>query len=120
MDERASVAQLKETVRGFCEEREWDPFHNPKDLAIGISTEAAEILEHFRFRSPEECESALADPAERLAIESELADVLFFVFRFAGKFQVDLSEAVERKLALNAQRYPVAKAHGRRCKYTEL
>ncbi len=115
MDERASVAQLKEAVRRFCEEREWDPFHNPKDLAIGIITEAAELLEHFRFRTTEECVAALADPAKRLAIEAELADILFFAFRFAGRFGIDLSEAMGRKEAVNAARYPVDKVRGRRC-----
>ena len=113
MDETTSLAELKERVRRFCEARGWDPFHNPKDLAIGISTEAAELLEHFRFRTTPECEAALADPEERTAIAAELADVLFFALRFAERFGLDVSEALKAKEAVNAKRYPPSTGHGR-------
>lgn len=119
-DERTSLHDVKEKVRVFCEDREWDVFHGPKDLAIGIVTEAAEVLDHFRFLGGEECSQLLSDPGKRSAVEEELADVLFFVLRFSQRFGMDLSCALDRKLAKNAHRYPIDKARGRNLKYTEL
>jgi NTP pyrophosphatase (non-canonical NTP hydrolase) len=115
-----SITELQEKVRAFCEARDWDQFHRPKDVAIGIATEAAELLAHFRFLSGEEAQNLLADPEKRERVEDELADVLFFVLRFAQRFGVDLAFALERKLAKNAARYPIARARGSNIKYTEL
>lgn len=120
MDRETNLGELKEAVRRFCEEREWDPFHGPKDIAIGVITEAAELLEPFRFLSAEQQRALLLDPDKRQAIEEELADVLFFVLRFAQRFDVDLAEAFAAKMAKNAAKYPVEKARGRNQKYTEL
>jgi NTP pyrophosphatase (non-canonical NTP hydrolase) len=119
-DKRTSLHDVKEKVRMFCDNREWDVFHGPKDVAIGMVTEAAELLGHFRFRGEEECSQLLSDPAKRSAIEEELADVLFFLLRFSQRFGMDLSCALDRKLAKNANRYPIDKARGRNLKYTEL
>ncbi len=119
-DEGTSLRDVKERVRMFCEERDWDVFHGPKDLAIGIVTEAAELLDHFRFLGDEECAQLVSDTDKRSAVEEELADVLFFVLRFSQRFGMALSSALDRKLAKNATRYPVDKARGRNLKYTEL
>jgi NTP pyrophosphatase (non-canonical NTP hydrolase) len=89
-------------------------------VAIGIITEASELLEEFRFFDADQCERLLRDPAKRERIEDELADVLFFVLRFAQRFDVDLSAALEAKLVKSARKYPVEKARGRNLKYTEL
>lgn len=120
MDDRdATIAALKSLVERFCTERDWDRFHEPKDLAVGVVTEAAELLELFRFRSDAEVETLLAGP-KREQVEHELADVTFFVLRMAERLRIDLTSAFLRKLELNAQRYPVDKARGSNRKYTEL
>lgn len=119
-DASTTLAALKDVVRAFCEARDWDRFHGPCDLAIGVVTEAAELLDRFRFKDDAECAAMLADPAGRAGVEHELADTLFFLVRFAQRNGIDLSSALDRKLALNAERYPVAKARGSNRKYTEL
>ncbi len=108
-----SLDALSLAVRRFCEERDWDQFHGPKDLAIGLATEAAELLERFRFRS-------FDDPVKRERIEDEAADVLFFLLRLADRFNIDLVAVFERKMGKNAERYPVDKARGSNRKYSDL
>jgi NTP pyrophosphatase (non-canonical NTP hydrolase) len=120
MDNKAKISDLKDKIRLFCEERDWDRYHNAKDLAIGIITEAAELLEHFRFKSNEESEALFSDPERRSAIAQELADILYFVLRLAQRYDIDLSEELSAKLELNAARYPVEKAKGSNKKYSEL
>lgn len=115
-----TIYDLQRIVQDFCEARDWDQYHGPKDLAIGVATEAAELLAHFRFLSPEQAAQRLADPAQRREIEEELADILFFTLRFAQRFKIDLAAALESKLAINNDRYPVEKSRGRNTKYTEL
>jgi NTP pyrophosphatase (non-canonical NTP hydrolase) len=109
--------ELIESIKEFCEQRDWDQYHNPKDLAIGISTEAAELLDLFRFKNGDEIEQTLANKREH--IEDELADVLFFVLRFAQMNQIDLKEALEHKMAKNAAKYPIDKVKGNNKKYNE-
>ena len=120
IDDETPLSSLKARARAFCEERDWDRFHGARDLAIGIVTEAAELLELFRFRSDREIDALLADPEQRRRVEHEAADVLFFLVRFAQRYGIDLAAAFEAKLALNAERYPVEKARGSNRKYTEL
>lgn len=114
-----SIAELQERVRAFCEVRDWDQFHDPKELAIGLVTEAAELLDLFRFKRPEEMRALLADPVRREAVEDELADALFFILRFAQMNAVDLGAAVRRKLQKNEAKYPVELSRGSNRKYTE-
>jgi NTP pyrophosphatase (non-canonical NTP hydrolase) len=111
-DSDTSIDTLKSAVRTFCEARDWDQFHGAKDLAIGISTEAAELLEHFRFQSDEQIQQLFNDPSSFKQIQDEVADVLIFLLRFAQRFEIDLSAAVSAKLAENEERYPVADARG--------
>jgi NTP pyrophosphatase (non-canonical NTP hydrolase) len=120
VDDSVSVGELKGLVRAFCEERDWDQFHGPKDLAIGIVTEASELLGKFRFVSDDAALSLLTDRSKREAVEAETSDVLFFVLRFAQRLEIDLDEALRRKLATNADRYPIDKARGSNRKDTEL
>ncbi len=119
-DADTPIAVLRDRIAAFCTEREWDPFHGPRDLAIGVVTEAAELLELFRFRSEAESSALLSDPVGRRRVEDELADVLFFVLRFAERHGIDLTTASLAKLAQNAVRYPVEKARGSNRKYDEL
>jgi NTP pyrophosphatase (non-canonical NTP hydrolase) len=106
-------------VHKFNLERDWDQFHNAKDLAIDISLEAAELLEHFIYKNNDEVEE-LMQSAKREEIEDELADVLWGVVMFAEKYKIDLSEAFERKMEKTAKKYPIEKARGSNKKYTEL
>ncbi|MBI5511070.1 MAG: nucleotide pyrophosphohydrolase [Deltaproteobacteria bacterium] len=115
-----TISGLQAEVQRFCEERAWDQFHGAKDLAIGVVTEAAELLDHFRFLDDAQVAALLADAAKREAVEDELADVLFFVLRFAQRFHVDLAAALGHKMQKNAAKYPVAKAKGKNAKYDEL
>ena len=96
----------------FCEEKEWDQFHNPKDLVIGISTKASELLQIFRFKREDEIREIMADTARRRDIGEELADVLYFLLMFAQMNGFDLSYELEKKLEKNSKRYPVEKAKG--------
>jgi NTP pyrophosphatase (non-canonical NTP hydrolase) len=109
--------ELIDKIKTFCEERDWDQYHNPKDLAIGISTEAAELLDLFRFKNNEEIQDTVINRRE--LIEDELADVLFFVLRFAQTNDIDLKKALENKMAKNAVKYPVDKVKGNNKKYNE-
>jgi len=109
-DHDTVIADLKADVQAFCEARDWDQFHGAKDLSIAIATEAAELLELFRFATPEDVEE-MVDQG-RAEIQDELADVLIFVLRFGQRFEFDLSGAVRAKLAANERRYPVEVARG--------
>ncbi len=120
MDSEATIESLKRRIQDFCEERDWDQFHTPKDLAIGLSVEAAELLEHFRFRSDEEMEDRLRDEDRRTDIGHELADVLYFVLLMSANLGYDVSTILRDKLELSARRYPVDRARGVNLKYTEL
>jgi NTP pyrophosphatase (non-canonical NTP hydrolase) len=105
-------------LRRFASERDWDQYHSPKNLAAALCVEAAELLEHFQWRTDEESKSL---PVENLAkVKEELADVLLYLIRLADKLNVDLLEAAISKLAMNAQKYPVDKARGNSRKYTDL
>lgn len=120
MDEKVTIDELKEIVQNFCEIRDWDQFHNPKDLAIGISTEAGELLDLFRFKSKEQMGSMLMDNEKRESIEEELSDVLYFVLRFAQLYGIDLSRALMSKIEKNDVKYPVDKVKGKNNKYNEI
>lgn len=115
-----TIGEMQNEIKAFCEERDWDQFHNPKDLAIGISTEANELLDIFRFHSDAETEKIFADPKKHEHIEEEIADTLFFVLRFAQMNNIDLPKALNDKLKKNAEKYPVEKSKGKNLKYTEI
>ncbi|MFB6076527.1 MAG: nucleotide pyrophosphohydrolase [Candidatus Nanohaloarchaea archaeon] len=119
-DADATVSELKEQVREFCEARDWDRYHNAKELAIGISTEAGELLEEFRFKSEDEVDAMFDDADRREALTDEVADVFYFVLRLAQRYDIDLSEQLDRKMQVNAEKYPVDDAKGSNEKYTEL
>lgn len=120
MDATTTIQALKDRVRAFCEARDWDRFHTPKELAIGIVTEAGELLENFRFKSDAEARATLSDPAKREAVGHEVADTLYFLLRFCQVAGIDVAAALEAKMRLNETRYPVERARGKNKKYTEL
>ena len=116
-DDDTTIGELKQIVKRFCDERDWEQYHNPKDLAIGMVTESSELLDIFRFRNPDE---VMSDPARSEHVRQELSDVLYFVLRFAQMNGIDLSEELPKKIALNAEKYPIQASKGRNLKYTEL
>lgn len=118
MDKNITIEELKNVVKQFCEDREWDQFHNPKELAIGIATEAGELLQRFRFKSKEDMMKMMQSSTKQ-AVEEELADVLYFVLRFAQMNDIDLSDALVSKVRKNDGKYPVQKAKGCNKKYDE-
>ena len=113
-----ALVDLREKLRKFAAEREWDQFHSPKNLAIALSVESAELLEHFQWMTDEKSRELQSE--QRAAVAKEMADVLLYLIRLADKLHVDLIDAAETKLIENAQKYPVEKARGSSKKYTEL
>ena len=109
-DGQTSIEDVKKWIQKFCEERNWDRYHGPKDLAIGLVTESSELLEVFRFVNDEEARRMLEDPAQRQRMADELADSLYFILRFAQMFDFDLAKCVRDKLVKNAAKYPVGRA----------
>lgn len=95
-----------EQVEAFCRERDWEQYHTPKDLAIGLSTEASELLELFRFLDQADVQARLEDPAYRETVRDEVGDVLFFLVRFAQALDIDLVEAGQAKLEKSREKYP--------------
>lgn len=112
------IESLRSRLRLFAEERDWDKFHSPKNLAAALSVEAAELLEHFQWLT--ESESASLSNEKRLEVSEELADVLLYLIRLADKLDIDLVQSAEQKLLRNAEKYPVEKAKGKSTKYTDL
>ena len=113
-----SFESLRDALRAFAGERDWDQFHSPKNLAVSLSVEAAELLQNFQWVSDEQSKALPGDVVAR--VRDEMADVLFYLVRLADKLNVDLTEAAQRKMEVNALRYPVDKARGRSTKYTDL
>lgn len=107
-----------EKIRAFRDERDWAQFHNPKDMAIAISLEAGELLEHFLWKNPDEVTERVA--SHREAISEEIADIAIYLTELADNLGIDLVAAMEAKLAKNAAKYPVEKARGNAAKYNEL
>lgn len=120
MDDTTTIQEVKDRVKKFVDDRDWDQFHTPKDLAIAISVEAAELLEIFRFKTDEDVAKMLKDPKIRAAVEDEAADMLHATCRFAQKCNIDLAEAFSRKIEQSEKKYPIEKAKGVNKKYTEL
>ncbi len=109
---------LRDRLRRFARERDWDQFHAPKNLAIALSVEAAELLEHFQWLDEEA--SKHLTPEQLTPVGEELADVLLYLIRLADKLNIDLIKAASRKIELNAIKYPAEKARGSSKKYTSL
>jgi len=99
-----NFSDLQERLRQFADERDWEPFHSPKNLAMALSVEAAELLEHFQWLS--EAESANVGEQARAEIAAEIADIQIYLAMIAGKLGIDIDQAVDEKIAANALKYP--------------
>jgi NTP pyrophosphatase (non-canonical NTP hydrolase) len=111
--------RLANSLRAFAADREWDQFHTPKNLASALTVESSELLEIFQWSRGQKEWSDLDSPEIRARTEEELADILLYLVRFADKAGIDLQSAAERKLLVNAQKYPIAKFKGSDKKYDE-
>ena len=111
-DKTTSVEDLKSAVAKFVSARDWDRYHSPKNLAMSISIEAAEIMEHFQWLTVEEAVEAMKDEKVRREVEDEIADVMIYCLSFVGQTGIDVSEVVRSKLERNEGRFPVDRISG--------
>ena len=119
-DADTHLQEIKDRVLAFAKERDWEQFHAPKNLSMAIAAEAAELMEHFLWQSPEASCSDMEAENLRSKVEEELADVFIFAIEFANMTGIDIATIIDTKMRRNAEKYPVEKAKGRSVKYTEL
>ena len=113
-----TLETLRIRLAQFAAERDWDQFHNPKNLAMAVAGEAGELVEHFQWLDFEQAQNLPRATRDEVALEC--ADVLLFLLRLCDRLDIDLGAAAEKKLALNAKKYPVEKSRGRATKYNKL
>ena len=119
-DRETNLQEIKDKVLEFARERDWEQFHSPKNLSMAIAAEAAELMEHFLWQSPEQSRADMEAEKLRAKVEEELADIFIFAIEFANMTEIDLAAVIEAKMKRNAEKYPVEKARGRSDKYTDL
>ncbi|MBI3587666.1 nucleotide pyrophosphohydrolase [Candidatus Micrarchaeota archaeon] len=118
-DSQTTLAQLRALANKFRDERDWRQFHAPKEMAIDLSIEAAEVLEHFRFKSDDEVAELLKSASKREEIGDELADCLWALLYLSDEMGIDLAGAFGKKLEKTARKYPVHLSKGKNKKYDE-
>ena len=112
-----SLDQIKERLRDFAAERDWEQFHSPKNLAMAMIVEAGELVEHFQWLTEDQSQTL---PPDKLAeVEQEIADIQIYLIRLADKLGIDMEQAVNAKMELNEKKYPAEKVRGRAEKYNE-
>jgi len=111
------IDQLQQRLKQFAVERDWEQFHAPKNLAMALIVEAAELVEHFQWLTEQQSRELEADKLQEVAFE--LADIFIYSLRLAERLDIDLLSAVEKKIAINEQKYPVDKVKGSSKKYTD-
>jgi NTP pyrophosphatase (non-canonical NTP hydrolase) len=112
-DSQTTVADLRAMIDTFVAERDWRQFHTPKNLSMSLAIEAAELMEHFQWLTPEESLAVTGRPEKLQAIGEEIADVLAYLLSLANAWELDLSTAMREKLVKNARKYPVEQYRGR-------
>lgn len=112
------IKELTDKIVAFRDARDWRKFHNPKDMALSLALEAGEVMEHFQWKDAEEMRKHIIDHGTDVG--EELADVLYWVLLMSHDFNIDVLEALEKKIQKNAEKYPVEKAKGRHTKYNRL
>jgi len=112
-DEQTTVAALREMVRQFVEERDWEQFHTPKNLSMSLAIEAAELMEHFQWLTPEESRKLAENPEALSAVGEELSDVLCYGLALANELGIDVASAMRAKMVKNAIKYPAEEYRGR-------
>lgn len=112
-----TIEQLRQKIRDFAAARDWDQFHSPKNLSMAMIVEAAELVEHFQWLTEEQSQSLPDD--KHAEVENELADIFLYLIRIADKLDIDLLNAANNKIKINAEKYPADKVRGSAKKYTE-
>lgn len=112
-DTTTTLADLREIVRRFVDERDWRQFHSPKNLSMSLAIEAAELMEHFQWISPEASRRIGEDPAKLAAVGEELADVICYALAIANELDLDVAGTLRAKMQKNALKYPAAEFQGR-------
>ncbi len=112
-DSNTTLAELRELVRSFVAQRQWETFHTPKNLAMSLAIEAAELMEHFQWLTPEQSVEVHGRVEKLAEVTDELADVLCYALALANVLSVDISTAVRGKMEKNAEKYPADEFHGR-------
>lgn len=114
----SDIQELIQKIVKFRDQRNWKQFHNPKDLAISLNLEASEVLEHFQWKSKDEISEYVKK--NKKEISHELADTLYWILLMSHDMEIDIKKALEQKMKINAQKYPVQKAKGKHTKYSNL
>ena len=112
-DSSTSVAELKTLVAEFIAERDWQPFHDPKNLSASIAIEAAELMEHFQWLRSDQLDAVRDDPETMRKIREEVADIAAYLLSFAMRMDIDLAAALEEKMRKNAVKYPADRYRGK-------
>lgn len=113
-----NYSELAHHLRNFASERDWEQFHSPKNLAMALSVETSELVEHFQWLTEEQSSSLSSE--DLAAVGDEIADIQIYLVRLSDRLGVDIGNAVDKKLAINADKYPISKAHGSALKSTKL
>jgi NTP pyrophosphatase (non-canonical NTP hydrolase) len=114
----SDISEITKRIIAFRDARDWKQFHNPKDLALSLVLEAAEVMEHFQWKNPKEIEEYLK--TNKADIGEELADTLYWILLMGNDLGIDVMKALEKKLEKNEAKYPVEKAKGKHTKYDKL
>jgi dCTP diphosphatase len=112
------IKQITKKIKQFRDARDWQQFHDPKNMAISIVLEASELLEHFQWKTKAEVEAYIQSNCK--SVQEEIADIAMYLFELADNLGIDLLDAMDKKLKKNAAKYPVAKAKGSHKKYNQL
>ena len=119
-DKNTTISELKQQTWDFCEKRQWQQFHTPKDMALNAVIEIGELLDHFRFKTEEEIEEVLKDKKKKSEIAGEFSDAFYSLLRLSDLLDLDMTKELRIKLRETAKKYPVSKAKGTNKKYNEL
>jgi NTP pyrophosphatase (non-canonical NTP hydrolase) len=113
------LSEIRKRLAQFAEVRNWDQFHSPKNLSMGLAAEAAELLEIFQWLTEEQSKEIIKDEKEMALVREEIADVFIYLVRLSDKLGVDIEKAVEEKMKLNEKKYPVELSRGNATKYNK-
>ena len=112
-DEKTTILELREIVRGFVEARDWRQFHSPKNLTMALSIEASELMEHFQWITPDASRELGRDPGKLEAVSEELADIVCYALAIANELEIDVSRAMRDKMKKNEKKYPADEYRGK-------
>ena len=115
-----NVKDIQNTIAEFARERDWDQYHNPKNLVMALSVECAELTEEFQWLTQAQADNVMADPDKAQRVRDEMADIAVYLLRLADKLEVDLESAIHAKMVKNREKYPVEKCKGLATKYDRL